>query len=103
MRLKVIERGYFSKVEIYGKEWGMAKFELNIMEKRQFYYWPYFLKTINPQPYSCQRCKNRPVDFRLSGKRKFTPKILPCPIWWWTKSAPFFDNPNCECGEWDES
>ena len=101
--MKLIENtGWVALVEIDGVEWSVTTEEYKIMCNRRFYYWPYELKTINPMPHSCQRCKNRPVDFRLSNKRTFLPPLAPCRSWGWTKTAPFFDNPDCDQGKWDD-
>ena len=93
--------GGIAHVEIDGVEWFMGSEEYNIMKNRRFFYWPYELKKINPMPHSCQRCKNRPVDFRTSNQRMFMPTVLPCRMHEWTRSAPFFDNPDCLEGDWE--
>ena len=98
----VYDDGYTASAIIYGRKWYMGSGEYRIMKRRAFYYWPVILKRINPQPHSCQRCKHRPVDFTRSTKRRFIPTVPPCPMWWYTKTAPFFDNPTCEQGEWEE-
>lgn len=94
--------GRICHVEIDGIIWYMSTLEYRIMTNWTFWAWPYELKTINPLPQSCQRCKNRPVDFRHSNQRQFGTPVYPCPRTRWARVAPFFSNPSCPAGEWDD-
>lgn len=68
--MKLIEdSGRLALVEIDGTDWHMSSEEYEIMLMRQFHCWPYNLKQINPQPRSCARCLNRPIDFCKSKER----------------------------------
>lgn len=68
--MKLIEdSGRLARVEIDGTVWYMSSEEYRTMARKPFHFWPYRLKKLNPQPRSCARCLNRPIDFCSSNKR----------------------------------
>lgn len=93
-----------------------------------FHHLPYEQKRLNPQPHSCARCLNRPIDFCTSNDRVNTvpwtwkkgvaqTEIIsacmddnkeredslkdfnPCPMGGWSRAYPFYTN-ECESGKW---
>ena len=94
------DTGRIARVNIDGTEWYMSSEEYHIMKRRSFHFWPYNLKRLNPEPHSCARCLNRPIDFCTSDKRMIMHSLQKCPIWSWSQAAPFYDNSDCEAGEW---
>ena len=91
-----------------------------------FHHLPYKQKQHNPQPHSCARCLNRPVDFCNSNVRVNTARWTlkkgvtnqemcdaimaddheleeslkeynPCPIDGWSRAAPFYEKESGAC------
>lgn len=103
------DSGRIAVVEIDGYEWHMSSEEYHIMQRRQFHFWPYDLKRLNPQLHSCARCANRPLDFCHTKERKAPPPNVDvwniphdraCHCFSWSRAAPFYDVSDCERGRW---
>ena len=50
------------------------------MKQKSFHFRPYLHKKYNPQPHSCARCANRPIDFSCTFDSHRT---TPLPCWGW--------------------
>lgn len=109
--MKLIEdSGKIALVEIDGTTWHMGSEEYRVMKDKPFHFWPYNLKRLNPQPRSCARCWNRPLDFSHTKERRAPPPNLnewnvpimrSCPGGSWSKASPFYNNLGCVRGRWE--